>query len=70
MSDIMAAQTEMSEETGFSFYSGMLSLGACTGIPPSHPPSYLYFPGYLLTALDWAKFGVVFGGEFGVLNTY
>lgn len=48
MSDIMAGQTEMSEETGFSFYSGMLSLGACTG--------------YLLTALDWAKFGVVFGG--------
>ena len=43
MSDIMAAQTEMSEETGFSFYSGMLSLGACTGkLPPSSPLIPLY----------------------------
>ena len=38
MSDIMANQTEMSEETGFSFYSGMLSVGSCIG--------------YLLTGMD------------------
>ena len=49
MSDIMASQTEMSEETGFSFYSGMLSIGSCIG--------------YLLSALDWAKFGLVVGSR-------
>merc|ERR1719507_1616842 len=49
MSDIMANQTEMSEETGFSFYSGMLSVGSCIG--------------YLLTALDWAKFGLTVGNR-------
>ena len=49
MSDIMASQTEMSEETGFSFYSGMLSVGSCIG--------------YLLTALDWAKFGLTVGNR-------
>lgn len=47
MSDMMAGQTEVSEETGFSFYSGMLSVGACVG--------------YLLTALDWAKLGITIG---------
>ena len=46
---IMAGQTEMSEETGFSFYSGMLSIGSCIG--------------YLLSALDWAKFGLVVGSR-------
>jgi len=49
MSDIMAGQTEMSEETGFSFYSGMLSIGSCIG--------------YLLSALDWAKFGLTVGSR-------
>lgn len=49
MSDIMANQNQMSEETGFSFYSGMLSVGACIG--------------YLLTALDWAKLGVSAGNR-------
>jgi len=49
MSDMMAGQTEMSEETGFSFYSGMLSVGSCIG--------------YLLTALDWAKFGLTVGSR-------
>ena len=49
MSDIMANQTEMSEETGFSFYSGMLSVGSCIG--------------YLLTALDWAKLGLTVGNR-------
>ena len=49
MSDIMAGQTEMSEETGFSFYSGMLSIGSCIG--------------YLLPALDWAKFGLTVGSR-------
>ena len=49
MSDIMAGQTEMSEETGFSFYSGMLSIGSCIG--------------YLLSALDWAKFGFTVGSR-------
>jgi len=49
MSDIMASQNEMSDETGFSFYSGMLSVGSCIG--------------YLLTALDWAKLGVMVGSR-------
>ena len=35
-------QTEMSEETGFSFYSGMLSVGSCIG--------------YLLTGTDKLTF--------------
>jgi len=49
MSDIMANQSDMSEETGFSFYSGMLSVGACIG--------------YLLTALDWANVGITVGSR-------
>ena len=47
MSDLMAGQH--GEEAGFTVYSGMLSVGACIG--------------YLLTALDWASFGLKVGSR-------
>ena len=48
MSDLMAGLAGP-EATGFTVYSGMLSVGACIG--------------YLLTALDWTALGL--GSDFG-----